>query len=44
MRNEIVHGYWQIDYVVVVDTIVIDLPALTVAVQRLLLLVERAEK
>src|SRR5882724_8081161 len=33
MRNEIVHGYWQIDYTVVVDTIRTDLAPLTTAVQ-----------
>src|SRR4051794_25455009 len=41
MRNEIVHAYWQIDYVVVVDTISSDLGPLTMAVQQLLSLVER---
>jgi uncharacterized protein with HEPN domain len=41
IRNEIVHGYWQIDYTVVVDTIRTDLTPLTAAVQRLLSLVER---
>jgi uncharacterized protein with HEPN domain len=43
MRNEIVHGYWQVDYRVVVDTIRIDLGILTTAVQRLLLLIEQAD-
>jgi uncharacterized protein with HEPN domain len=41
MRNEIVHAYWQIDYVVVVDTISTGLGPLTSEVQRLLSLVER---
>lgn len=44
MRNEIVHGYWQIDYNAVIDTIAEDLPTLAAAVQRLLSLVERTEK
>lgn len=33
MRNEIVHGYWQVDYIAVVNTIGTDLPVLAKAVR-----------
>jgi uncharacterized protein with HEPN domain len=42
MRNEIVHGYWQIDFAVVADTINHDLEPLKLAVQRLIALMDRS--
>jgi uncharacterized protein with HEPN domain len=42
MRNEIVHGYWQIDFTTVVDTIAHDLEPLKLAAQRLIALLERS--
>jgi uncharacterized protein with HEPN domain len=41
MRNHIIHGYWQIDFAIVVDTIATDLAPLKAAVQRLATLIER---
>jgi uncharacterized protein with HEPN domain len=41
MRNHIIHGYWQIDFQVVADTIATDLEPLKAAAQRLISLVER---
>jgi len=43
MRTYIVHGYWQLDFAVVVDTIERDLPVLRAAVIRLLEMIERTE-
>ncbi len=40
MRNRIIHGYWQIDFAIVVDTIKNDLEPLKTAAQRLMTLVE----
>jgi uncharacterized protein with HEPN domain len=42
MRNEIFHGYWQIDFAVVADTINHDLEPLKLAVQRLIALMDRS--
>ena len=41
MRNHIVHGYWQIDFRVIVDTIENDLEPLKITTQRLIELAER---
>jgi uncharacterized protein with HEPN domain len=41
MRNHIVHGYWQIDFKVIVDTVQEDLEPLKNTAQRLIELVER---
>jgi uncharacterized protein with HEPN domain len=41
MRNLIVHSYWQIDFSIVVDTIIADLPRLNAEALRLLALVEQ---
>ena len=41
MRNHIVHGYWQIDFKVIVETIENDLEPLENTAQRLIELVER---
>jgi uncharacterized protein with HEPN domain len=43
MRTYIAHGYWQIDLVVVVDTIGRDLPVLQAAVTRLAAMIERTD-
>jgi uncharacterized protein with HEPN domain len=43
MRTYIVHGYWQIDFAVVVDTIERDLPVLRAAASRLIGTIERAD-
>jgi uncharacterized protein with HEPN domain len=41
MRNRIVHSYWQIDFVIVVDTVAKDLEPLKAATLRLIELVNR---
>jgi uncharacterized protein with HEPN domain len=41
MRNQIVHGYWQIDFAIIIDTVENDLEPLKTATQRLIELVER---
>jgi uncharacterized protein with HEPN domain len=41
MRNYIVHSYWQIDFVIVVETIANDLEPLKTATRRLIELVNR---
>jgi uncharacterized protein with HEPN domain len=41
MRNQIVHGYWQIDFAIIIDTVENDLEPLKTAAQRLIELVER---
>ena len=41
MRNLIVHSYWQIDFSIVVDTFIADLPRLNAEALRLLALVEQ---
>jgi uncharacterized protein with HEPN domain len=41
MRNRIIHTYWRIDFVIVVDTIANDLEPLKAAVKHLLETVER---
>jgi uncharacterized protein with HEPN domain len=43
MRNHIIHGYWQIDFRIVVETIELDLEPLKVAVRRLIAMSERDE-
>jgi uncharacterized protein with HEPN domain len=43
MRNHIIHGYWQIDFVIVAQTIAMDLEALEAAARRLIALVGRAD-
>lgn len=42
MRNYIVHGYWQIDLAVVVDTIASDLKPLKSAAKRLIETIQRS--
>ena len=41
MRNHIIHGYWQIDYRVVAETIAMDLASLRAAAHRLISLIQR---
>jgi uncharacterized protein with HEPN domain len=41
MRSQIVHGYWQIDFAIIINTIENDLEPLKTAAQRLIELVER---
>jgi uncharacterized protein with HEPN domain len=43
MRTYIVHGYWQIDLAVVVETIERDLPSLQATVILLIAMIERAD-
>ena len=43
MRNHIIHGYWQIDFQVVAETIEFDLEPLTATANRLIVLIERSE-
>ena len=43
MRNHIIHGYWQIDFKLVVATIAMGLEPLEAAAHRLMPLVERTE-
>jgi uncharacterized protein with HEPN domain len=43
MRNHIIHGYWQIDFGVVADTIAVDLEPLKATTYRLISLMERAQ-
>jgi uncharacterized protein with HEPN domain len=40
MRNHIIHGYWQIDFGIVVDTIASDLEPLWATANRLIELIE----
>jgi uncharacterized protein with HEPN domain len=39
MRNHVVHGYWQIDFRIVVETIAVDLDPLKAAASRLISLI-----
>jgi uncharacterized protein with HEPN domain len=41
MRNRIIHSYWQIDFVIVVETIANDLEPLEAAARRLIEVVNR---
>jgi uncharacterized protein with HEPN domain len=41
MRNHITHSYWQIDFVIVVETIANDLEPLKAAAQLLIKMVNR---
>jgi uncharacterized protein with HEPN domain len=41
MRNRIIHSYWQIDFVIVVETIANDLEPLKVAARRLIEMVNQ---
>lgn len=41
MRNRIIHSYWQIDFGIVVETVVRDLEALTAAARRLIAVINR---
>ena len=43
MRHHIVHGYWQIDFAIVAQTIAIDLEPLKAAAARLIGLIERTD-
>jgi uncharacterized protein with HEPN domain len=43
MRNHIVHGYWQIDFQIVAETIALDLEPLTTTANRLIELIERSD-
>jgi uncharacterized protein with HEPN domain len=40
MRNHLIHGYWQVDYQIVADTIEFDLEPLTAAANQLIGLIE----
>jgi len=44
MRNHIVHGYWQIDFRIVAETIALDLEPIKATAHRLVELVGRTEK
>jgi uncharacterized protein with HEPN domain len=44
MRNHIIHGYWQVDFKIVVDTITTDLEPLKAAVRRLIAVTESPNK
>lgn len=43
MRNHIIHGYWQIDFQVVAETVELDLGPLTATATRLIKLIERSD-
>jgi uncharacterized protein with HEPN domain len=43
MRNHIVHGYWQIDFHIVAETIALDLEPLKATAKRLIQLIERTD-
>lgn len=43
MRNHIIHGYWQIDFKMIVETIESDLEPLKGAASRLISLIEPKE-
>ena len=43
MRNHIIHGYWQIDFTIVAQTIAVDLGLLRSSAERLIALVARSE-
>jgi uncharacterized protein with HEPN domain len=43
MRNHIIHGYWQIDFEVVAETLDLDLEPLRTTAIRLIELIERPE-
>jgi uncharacterized protein with HEPN domain len=43
MRNHIVHGYWQIDFGIVAETIALDLEPLRATANRLIELVDRTQ-
>jgi len=42
MRNHIMHGYWQIDFRIVAETIALDLEPIKAAAHRLIELIGRA--
>ena len=42
MRNHIIHGYWQIDFRIVADTIAFDLEQIKTTAQRLVELIGKA--
>ena len=42
MRNHIIHGYWQIDYRIVADTIAFDLEQIKTTARRLVELINKA--
>jgi uncharacterized protein with HEPN domain len=44
MRNHIIHGYWQIDFRIVAETIAVDLDPLKAAASRLIELVNRSDR
>lgn len=44
MRNHIIHGYWQIDFRIVAETIALDLEPLKATVRRLIDLIERTDQ
>jgi uncharacterized protein with HEPN domain len=44
MRNHIIHGYWQIDFSIIVETISLDVEPLKVAATRLLSFLEPNER
>jgi uncharacterized protein with HEPN domain len=44
MRNHIVHGYWQVDFVAVADTVAVDLDPLKAAAEQLIALLERSDQ
>jgi uncharacterized protein with HEPN domain len=43
MRNHVIHGYWQVDFSAVVETVALDLDPLKTAANRLIELIERAD-
>ena len=44
MRNHIIHGYWQIDFAIVAETIELDLEPLVAAANRLIDLIKRTDE
>ena len=44
MRNHIVHGYWQVDFRLIVETIALDVGPLMTAASRLIAFIEPNEK
>jgi len=43
MRNHIVHGYWQVDFAIVAETIASDLEPIKGTANRLIQLIERTD-
>jgi uncharacterized protein with HEPN domain len=43
MRNHIIHGYWQIDFRIVAETIALDLEPIKATAHRLIELIGRAD-